>query len=60
MSKISTYEKAEKLLVQECMLFAERLSESFGVNITYRDLYTAEIVDELLDMIVPELEFKDE
>ena len=60
MVKVDTYEKAEKLLVRECMLFVESLSERFGVNITYRDLYTAEIVDELLDMIVPELEFKDE
>lgn len=60
MSKVNTYEKAEKLLIRECMLFSERLSEGFGIDITYRDLYRAEIVDELLDMIVSELEFDDE
>lgn len=60
MSKVNTFEKAEKLLIQECMLFTERLSEGFGISITYRDLYRAEIVDELLDMIVPQMEFNDE
>ena len=58
MVKVDTYEKAEKLLIQECMLFAEHLSERFGIDITYKDLDSAEIVVELLDMIVPELEFK--
>lgn len=60
MGEVNTFEKAERFLIQECMLFAERLSEGFGINITYRDLYDAEIVDELLDMIVPQMEFDDE